>query len=589
MNYLKPLALCTAIVFAEAVQAEQRAHIYQMLPRIFTNENTTNVEWGSIEQNGSGKFNQITDEALQAIKAMGTTHVWYTGIVHHAIATDYQAFGISLDDPDVIKGRAGSPYAVKDYFNVNPDLAERVNHRLGEFQQLIERTHQAEMKVIIDIVPNHVARHYEAATAPDEQFQMGRFDDTSKAFAIDNNFYYLPNEAFQVPVWPESYRPLNGDDHLLVDGKFDEQPAKVTGNGARAVRPDFNDWYETVKVNYGVRPDGSYAFASIPDEVDVNDCSAVHSFWKTQRLPNSWYQFEKIAHYWLEMGVDGFRYDMAEMVPVEFWSFLNCSIKDQYPDAFLLAEVYQPKLYDSYIRSGHMSALYDKVGFYDSLKAVMRGEKPASDLYASFAEQSTREPYMLHFLENHDEQRIAHPEFAGDAEKGRPAAVVSALIGSAPNLTYFAQHLGESALEDAGFGKASRTTIFDYWGLESIARWRNDGSYDCGRCTDQERALHQFYSELMNLAADQIFAKGAMTPLDVIDSDGASIETAMAFTRSYKEQGYVVIANFSDAEQNLKIKQTISGELIFGEVERVLSNDETALQIEGLGVAVIKI
>ncbi len=583
----------SGVMASHAVAEAQRVHIYQMLPRVFANDNTTNVPWGTIEQNGSGKFNQITPNTLNAIKAMGATHIWYTGIVHHALATDYTADGITLDDPDVIKGRAGSPYAVKDYYNVNPDLAVNVQNRLGEFDQLVTRTHDAGMKVIIDIVPNHVARFYEAATVPEAKFKMGTADDTSVEFAVDNNFYYLPGESFKVPQWPADYQPLNGDKHALVDGQFDENPAKVTGNGAKAVQPSFNDWYETVKVNYGVRPDGSYAFARLPAAIDTNDCSAINRFWSKQSLPNSWYQFENIAHYWLKRGVDGFRYDMAEMVPVEFWSFLNCSIKQEYPDAFLLAEVYQPHLYDSYIRPGHMSALYDKVGFYDTLKGVMRGELSVEQLYKSFAEQAQREPYMLHFLENHDEQRIAHSAFAGDALKGRPAAVVSALIGTAPNLTYFAQHLGEAANEDAGFGKASRTTIFDYWGLESIARWRNGGLYDCGQCTDIERTLQQFYAQLMVLANHDVFAKGAMTPLTVVDVNGNAVINAMAFVRTTDSQSALVLVNFSESPQRVLVQTADAQPLVvdtqsfdLGSASLEQQNGATVFELGGLGFAV---
>ena len=67
--------------------------------------------------------------------------------------TDYRAFGIERDDPDVVKGRAGSPYAIKDYYDIDPDLAVDVNHRMAEFESLVDRTHQHGMKVIIDFVP----------------------------------------------------------------------------------------------------------------------------------------------------------------------------------------------------------------------------------------------------------------------------------------------------------------------------------------------------------------------------------------------------------------------------------------------------
>jgi len=539
-----------------------RVHVYQMLPRVFANHNTTNAEWGTIKQNGSGKLDDITSEALASIKAMGTTHVWYTGIAHHALATDYQEFGISLDDPDVVKGRAGSPYAVKDYFNINPDLANDVANRLSEFDALIKRTHDAGMKVIIDIVPNHVARSYEPISAPDPKWRMGANDDTSKAYAKHNNFYYMPQSSFEVPTWPEHYQPLNGDKHPKVDAKFDEVPAKVTGNGAAKPKPDFNDWYETVKVNYGVKPDGEFDFKPLPSGLENASCNETTAYWASQELPNSWYQFEAIAHYWLARGVDGFRYDMAEMVPAQFWNFLNCSIKTRYPDAFLLAEVYQPELYDEYINIGRMSALYDKVGFYDQLKKVMRSEADATSIYTVFEDQDSRQNFMLHFLENHDEQRLAHPEFAGRASQGRPAAAVSALMGGAPNLTYFAQELGEAALDDAGFGKASRTTIFDYWGLPSVQRWRSGGSYNCRDCLSSERALQQFYQWLMPMAAAEPFVSGTLIKASVV-SDNAAV---FAFARAHGDTVRLVVANFSTSAVVEKVKVELNGRVVTKEV-----------------------
>ena len=103
--------------------------VYQVFTRLFGNTNTTNKPWGTIEENGVGKFNDFTPKALSEIKALGVTHIWYTGVPHHNVITDYTAYGITNDDPDVVKGRAGSPYAVKDYYNVNPDLAVDVKNR----------------------------------------------------------------------------------------------------------------------------------------------------------------------------------------------------------------------------------------------------------------------------------------------------------------------------------------------------------------------------------------------------------------------------------------------------------------------------
>ncbi len=100
--------------------------IYQLFVRLFGNQNQTNKYYGSIEENGCGKFNDINDLALQEITKLSISHVWLTGVIEHATMTDYSYHGIKRDDPDVVKGRAGSPYAIKDYYDVDPDLAVNV-------------------------------------------------------------------------------------------------------------------------------------------------------------------------------------------------------------------------------------------------------------------------------------------------------------------------------------------------------------------------------------------------------------------------------------------------------------------------------
>lgn len=522
--------------------------VYQLFTRLYGNKNTANVPWGTIAENGVGKFNDITDTALASIKALGTSHVWYTGVPHHAVINDYTEFGISNDDPDIVKGRAGSPYAVKDYYNVNPDLAEDPNQRLEEFEALISRTHEAGMKVIIDIVPNHVARRYESLSMPEGHSNFGENDDTTVTYARDNNFYYVVDEPFQVPT-SSGYKPLGGEQHALLDGKFDEFPAKWTGNGARAPKPDINDWYETVKINYGVKPDGSYDFPTLPADYANLSYQQHAAFWTDKSLPNSWYKFRDIAHYWLDKGVDGFRYDMAEMVPVEFWSFLNSSIKQKRPDAFLLAEVYQPSKYRDYLHLGKMDYLYDKVGFYDTLKAIMQGRGKVSDLVSVHDDVADIASHMLHFLENHDEQRIASPDFAGDAEKGKPALAVSALISSAPTLLYFGQDVGEDGSEETGFGDPTRTTIFDYAGVPAHQRFMNNGKFDAGQSTEEEKALHSFYKDVMNIAATHSAINGrykSLHALNLSEKDSAYSEQQFAFVREKNDQGFIVIANFSN-------------------------------------------
>ena len=537
-----------------AVEHASKSHVkpvvYQVFTRLFGNTNTTNKPWGTLTENGVGKFSDFTPQALAGIKELGVSHIWYTGVPHHALVNDYTAYGISLDDPDVIKGRAGSPYAVKDYYNVNPDLADDPATRLAEFQALIERTHAQGMKVIIDIVPNHVARAYESTSRPEGVADFGAQDDTSVVYARDNNFYYIPGEDFIVPESVDDYRPLGGDSAPLLDNQFAESPAKWTGNGSRLAQPNIHDWYETVKVNYGVRPDGSYDFPVLPEAYRNLGVAEHHAFWLDKNLPDSWYKFHDIVHYWLAMGVDGFRYDMAEMVPVEFWSFLNSSIKVQYPDAFLLAEVYNPKQFRNYIQLGKMDYLYDKVDFYDNLKAVIQGHGDAQSLEQVQANIEDVADHMLHFLENHDEQRIAAPEFAGDAAKGKPAMVVSALISRSPTMLYFGQDVGEDGSEEPGFGDPSRTSIFDYIGVPAHQRWMNDGAFDGGKLSPTERALRAYYIKLMDIAAFHPLMNADYTSLHSLNTaNDAYGPLHFAFARHDNENLMLVVSNFDPDKQ----------------------------------------
>ena len=553
------MALCVAGLFAcsaepaedetmsPGVSSAGKPVIYQLMTRLYGNKVETNKAWGTIEDNGVGKFADITDAALASIRELGVTHVWFTGVPHHAVIRDYTEYGIANDDPDVVKGRAGSPYAVKDYYSVNPDLAVDPAQRLEEFVALIERTHRHGMRVVIDIVPNHVARRYHSLGKPDGIVDFGADDDTSVEWARNNDFYYVVGEAFQVPESRNGYRPLGGEAHPLVDGQFDESPAKWTGNGARLARPDANDWYETVKINYGVRPDGSYAFDRLPDDYRQRDTAAHAAFWQSRDVPPSWQKFRDITRYWLDLGVDGFRFDMAEMVPVEFWSYLNASIKAHQADAILIAEVYQPQLYRDYIQLGRMDYLYDKVGFYDTLRPIMSGAGSTDELHPVHDQVRDIAPHMLHFLENHDEQRIASPEFAGDARAGMPGMVVSALISPSPIMLYFGQEVGEPGAGDAGFGTASRTTIFDYWGVPAHQRWMNGGRFDGGRSSDDERALRDFYASLLRFVADSSAVAGEYLELHSLNRGSTADydDRLFSFARWSESERLIVVSNFS--------------------------------------------
>jgi glycosidase len=529
---------------------EQRKEVvYQVFTRLFGNKNTTNKPWGTIKENGVGKFNDFTDKALQEIKKLGATYIWYTGVPHHAVINDYTAIGISKDDPDVVKGRAGSPYAVKDYYNVNPDLAVNPAKRLEEFEALIARTHKSGLKVIIDIVPNHIARKYVGKSNPKGVRDFGADDDTSVEYNRDNNFYYIPGQAFQVPT-SDNYKPLNGEKNALADGKFAENPAKWTGNGSRMAKPDINDWYETVKINYGIRPDGSKDFPELPAGFENKSIRDHFEYWQGKNVPDSWKKFRDIALYWTDKGIDGFRYDMAEMVPYEFWSYMNSAIKMKNPDAFLLAEVYNPNEYRNYIRLGKMDYLYDKVELYDKLKDVIKGNSKGdgiSDIQQGLADI---EGHMLHFLDNHDEQRLASPEFAGSGEKGKPLMVISATISTSPTMVYFGQEVGEAGNENAGFGTRSRTSIFDYIGVPAHQRWMNGGKFDGGALSKSEAALRDFYSRLLNFTISSSALMGKYQEIHSANSQTANYGNCYSFARWSENEKLIVISNFAPDHRN---------------------------------------
>ena len=528
------------------IVSQKKVVVYQVFTRLFGNKNTTNKPWGTIEENGVGKFNDFTDKALSEIKNLGVDYVWYTGVPHHALINDYTSIGISNDDPEVVKGRAGSPYAVKDYYNVNPDLAVDPAKRLQEFEALISRTHKNGLKLIIDIVPNHIARKYEGKTNPKGVQDFGADDDTSLEYARDNNFYYIPGQPFQVPT-SESYKVLNGEKNLLIDGKFNENPAKWTGNGSRLAKPDINDWYETVKINYGIRPDGSKDFQELPAGFDKKSIAAHYKFWKDKSVPSSWIKFRDIALYWIAKGVDGFRYDMAEMVPYEFWSYMNSAIKMKNPDAFLMAEVYNPKEYRNYIHLGKMDYLYDKVETYDYLKDIIQGKKSPDGLSDIQKGLADIEHHMLHFLDNHDEQRLASPEFAGTPEKGKPLMVVSATLGTSPTMIYFGQEVGEAGNENGGFGTHSRTSIFDYVGVPNHQRWMNGGKFDGEKLTQSEKELRDFYKRLLNFTKNSSALMGKFQEIQSSNrnkTNGYS-EGIYSYVRYSKNEKLIVVTNFS--------------------------------------------
>lgn len=502
--------------------------IYQALPRLFGANAEHPVAWGTPEQNGVGKLADFTGKALAQIRDLGATHLWLTGVIEHATMTDYSSFGIAPDAPCVVKGRAGSPYAIKDYYDVDPDLATHVEQRMHEFELLVQRVHKAGLRLVVDFVPNHVARHYESDAAPSGTRDLGADDDTSLAFSPRNNFYYLPGQDF---VAPGAASPQ--------DSPWTESPARATGNDCFSPRPGQYDWYETVKLNYGVDYLGGRTLHFSP-------------------LPDTWLKMRDILLFWASKGADAFRCDMAEMVPCEFWGWAIPEVKAQYPDVDFIAEVYNPAQYRDYIHRGHFGYLYDKVGLYDTLRGVVRGEQPATAITACWQAVDDIHPHMLHFLENHDEQRLASPFFAGTAAKGRAALLVAALMRGCPMMVYAGQELGEAGMDEEGFsGRDGRTTIFDYWTVQTLRRWRHGGKFDGKLLTPDERALRDYYATVLRLCGSEAaVSRGEFFDVMYANLDNAMMDThrQYAFLRKHGHDLLIVVANFGERETSTSIR-----------------------------------
>lgn len=501
----------------------QKIIIYQIFTRLYANPQTPLRENGSIEENGSGKFNLITADHLSLMASKGITHVWFTGVLRHASKTDYSAYGIPKSHPSVVKGNAGSPYAITDYYDVDPDLAQDVPSRMAEYEALIARTHKAGLKVIMDFVPNHVAREYRSICAPEGVEGLGQGDDPSQGFLPStNNFYYCPGQALS---------PADFDLYAGQPEPYREMPAKATGNDHFDPSPSVSDWYETIKLNYGV---DYYA-------------GGIGHFSPT---PSTWHKMLHILRFWASKGIDGFRCDMAEMVPAEFWQWALGRLKAEYPDIIIIGEVYNPSLYRAFLAAG-FDYLYDKVGLYDTLRAVTCGQAPAQSITHAWQAIDDIKDHALNFLENHDEQRIASPFFAGDAFKAVPALAVSLLMGRGPFMLYFGQQYGEAGMDKEGFsGLDGRTTIFDYWSPSTIRRAAS------GELTQSERRLEAIYSRLLLIAhTERAIAEGEFFDLMYANPESPHFNplTDYAFLRHRGSTLIVVIARFSDQGANLAV------------------------------------
>lgn len=489
--------------------------IYQVFTRLFGNRNATDKPWGTVVENGVGKMNDFDDATLRRIKRLGATHVWFTGVVRHASQTDHTAQGIPRQHPDVVKGVAGSPYAIADYYDIDPDIAVDVDRRMEEWVALVERTHRAGMKVVMDFVPNHVAREYRSICRPNGVSDLGEDDSTDLRFARDNNFYYIPS--------PLDMSGIRG----VADGKsYEECPARATGNDVFSAKPSRNDWYETVKLNYGV------------DYCDASGRSEHFS-----PIPDTWGKMADILLFWARTGADAFRCDMAEMVPAEFWAWATDVVRAAFPEIKFIGEVYNPSLYRKYIDAG-FDWLYDKVGMYDCVRDVICGRRRASDITEQWQNVGGIVDHMLYFLENHDEQRIASDFFAADARRGIPGMIVCALLNKCPFMLYAGQEFGERGMDAEGFsGVDGRTTIFDYWCVDTLRR----GYFDRSQLHEDERLLEEVYRRILTLAnRERAVSDGECYDLMYVNQHIAGRQ--FAFMRKSGDEALLVVANFDDRE-----------------------------------------
>lgn len=503
--------------------------IYQVFPRYFGNSQRNSESNADLKRNGTGKFKDFSSKALNSIKELGVTHIWYTGVLEHATQSDYSTYGIQPDPPELVKGKAGSPYAIKDYYDVCPDLAESPAERLTEFKNLLRRTHKAGLKALIDFVPNHLARTYHSDAAPGGVEDFGSKDQTDKAFSPANNFYYLPGQSFQLPR------------EALISGKesaYTENPARATGNDCFKAQPAVNDWYETIKLNYGKDYQGGGLSYFDP-------------------IPDTWHKMKAILEYWVKLGVDGFRCDMAEMVPLEFWAWVIPQIK-KIKEVLFIGEVYNPGLYESFIQRGGFDYLYDKVGLYDTLRNVICEYAPASAISDCWKRLGLLQDSMLNFLENHDEQRIASDFFAKDPRKALPALIVSACMRNNPFMLYSGQELGEKGMYQEGFsGRDGRSSIFDYWCIDSLADWNNQGRFDGALLSSEQKVLRKEYLKILNLCRQEpALYRGLFFDLMYVNMDNPHFDFSrqFAFMRKADKEVLLIVVNFSDESKHIQLR-----------------------------------
>lgn len=518
----------------------QKPIIYQMLPRLWGNDKSRPEKNGTITKNNTGKFSDIDKDTLEYIKWLGCSHVWYTGVIRHATKEDEQ--GCIPSHPQFVKGRAGSPYAICDYYDVNPYLADDPASRMHEFESLIERTHGCGLKVIMDFVPNHVSRDYGKVEMTLGHPVLGEDDDKSVHWCESNDFFYYPGERLKLPVQPDQEY-----------GEYEEFPAKATGNNCFNSSPGINDWYETIKINY----------------CDYHTCT--------------WDKMYDILRFWASKGVDGFRCDMVELVPPAFFKWAIDKIKKEFPDLLFIAEVYKKDLYRQYVMDVGFDYLYDKSGLYDTIRAIVEQNVEDNGMPVELWQSTTGitrnwqyladlQPYMLNFLENHDEQRFASDFFGKNPASSLAPLYISLFLNAAPFMIYFGEEVGEKGMDAEGFsGRDGRTTIFDWWSVGSVRRLRKAiaaGAYKdmkisalvkAGMKSEEAEFFCRFAQIIRFAREDSAINMGTTYDLcyNNFGSDGFNKHKHFAFLRDYKEHTLLIAANFSsnDAVMDIMIPQ----------------------------------
>ncbi len=552
----------------------ERVRIYQLLPRLFGNTNETRTPHGTLAQNGVGKFADLHAKALASLRVLGCTHLWLTGVLRHATATDYSSIGLPADDPDLLKGVAGSPFAITDYFDVCPDLATVPARRLDEFRALLARMATARLGAIIDFVPNHVARSYRSVVRP--QLDFGARDGRSLFFDPRNNFFWLQRDSpgggppLRLPTVGSAGEYSSATCRVLGrgDGRYDGEleSGRVTGNNAVTWRPALTDWYETVKLNYGydfTTGTRAYPHAAQPD----------------LPIPDTWRKMDAVLAYWQDFGVAGFRCDMAHMVPPEFWNWAIARARSRHPQVLFIGEAYDddplkvgtgPVMED--LLSAGFDAVYDDLG-YKTAKGLYDGLRWANDLDAQAGMPLFHR--SLRYTENHDEVRLAGTcEWGGiGMHVGRAVSGILFGIGRGPVLLYSGQEVGEPAAGAEGFGgDDARTTIFDYWSMPELVNWINGGACDGGRLSGAQKELRAFYGRLLRLVGEPAFRDGEFLALNPANRDNPDFgrlpgETVSghwlyAFLRRDPAGGqtFLVLANLHPTETLRRVRVTFPPE-----------------------------